>query len=64
MSKGNTTTASKKDAVVEGQKEVRFLLSPTGRFKLAYNAGDVASFNAEQAEEMIELGYAEEVVKE
>lgn len=39
--------------------KVKFLLSPCGKFKLGYNIGEVASFPALQAEELIEAGYAE-----
>ena len=58
MAKNNDTAASKKDAAVI---KVKFLVSPTKRFNLAYSAGDEAEFDKNQATEMIELGYAEEV---
>lgn len=37
---------------------VRFVLSPTGKFGLAYSVGDQAEFSSEQAKELIESGYA------
>ncbi|KQS45918.1 hypothetical protein ASG38_15015 [Flavobacterium sp. Leaf359] len=40
-------------------KKVRFILSPTGLYGLGYNIGDVAEFEAKQADELIESGYAE-----
>lgn len=42
-------------------KKVRFLKSPTGAFKLAYNVGDITALPVEQAELLIESGYAEAV---
>jgi len=48
--------AKKKET--EGQKEIRFLLSPTGLFGLGYNAGDTAFVDEAQAAEIVEAGYA------
>lgn len=39
--------------------EVKFLLSPTGKFNLAYNEGEVAEFEEKQAAELVEANYAE-----
>lgn len=52
----NNKTAALKDAAVTS---VKWILSPTGRFNLSYEPGDVCDLNAEQAQEAIELGYAE-----
>lgn len=38
--------------------KIKFLLSPTGKFQLAYNVGEVAKINELQANELIEAGYA------
>jgi hypothetical protein len=37
---------------------VKFVLSPTGKFNLAYNVGEKASLPKLQAEELIDAGYA------
>jgi hypothetical protein len=39
---------------------IRFIKSPTGRYNLAYSAGNVVAFEEKQAREMIESGYAVE----
>lgn len=39
--------------------KVKFLKSPTGLYGLGYNIGDKASVDSNQADEMIETGYAE-----
>lgn len=39
-------------------KEVEFVVSPTGKFNLAYEVGDIAFFPTEQANELIESGFA------
>lgn len=39
--------------------KIQFLLSPTGRFNLAYNIGEVAKINELQANELVEAGFAE-----
>lgn len=39
-------------------KEVEFLVSPTGKFNLSYEVGDIAFFPTEQANELIESGFA------
>lgn len=39
--------------------EVKFILSPSGRFGLGYHIGEVATIEKELATELIELGYAE-----
>ncbi len=38
--------------------KVKFLKSPTGICKLAYNAGDEGEIESKQAEELSEIGYA------
>ncbi|WP_119792051.1 hypothetical protein [Flavobacterium anhuiense] len=45
-------------------KTVEFLVSPTGRFLLAYNVGDVATLGENQAQEVIDAGYAKLVEKD
>jgi len=40
-------------------KKIRFLLSPTGAFGLAYNAGDEAEIDTAQADELVDAGYAQ-----
>lgn len=53
-SKPKETTAVKaKEKLIKG----KFLLSPTGRFNLAYNAGESASLPELQAIELEEAGY-------
>ena len=42
-------------------KKVKFILSPTGKFNLAYNATDEAELLVELADALIEAKYAEEV---
>lgn len=44
-------------------KKVKFIVSPTGTFKLAYSVGEEGTFEAKQADELIEAGYAVEVKK-
>lgn len=39
-------------------KRIRFVLSPTGVFKLAYNVGEEAVLEEKQADTLIEAGYA------
>jgi len=40
-------------------KKIKFLLSPTGKFGLAYNAGDVVEgFEDKQAAELVDAAYA------
>ena len=39
--------------------KIQFLLSPTGKFQLAYNVGEVVKINELQANELVEAGYAE-----
>lgn len=57
------TTASDSGAVVnkEGLVKVRFLLSPTRKFSLAYSAGEEGDFEEKQAAELVESKYAEYV---
>lgn len=68
MSEKVNTPATQEEAGVEkvakatGKEKsvkVKFLLSPCGKFKLGYNVGEVASFPALQADELIEAGFAE-----
>lgn len=65
----NTATSSEEVAVEKVAKatatgkekkvKVKFLLSPTGKFNLGYNAGETAILPELQADELIEAGYAE-----
>lgn len=51
---------AKKDVVAKEKKlKVKFKVSPTGKFGLAYNVGESGSFNEAQATELVESGYAE-----
>ena len=46
--------------VKEGKKvKVKFKVSPTGKFGLAYNVDETGYFNSAQATELVESGYAE-----
>lgn len=47
----------------KGKIKIRFIASPTGKFKLAYNKGEEADFEIKQAAELIEAGFAEKVKK-
>ena len=47
----------------ERKVKVRFLLSPSGTFNLAYNVGEEGSLEEKQAAEVVEAGYAEYVDK-
>lgn len=51
------TTAT--EVVEEGLISVVFLLSPTGKYNLAYSVGEVAEINVNQAEELVLAKYAE-----
>ena len=49
-------------AKVKAKKiKVEFINSPTGVLNLAYNEGESASFEAKQAKELIDKGFAKEV---
>lgn len=48
-----TTPVKAKEKLIKG----KFVLSPTGRFGLAYNAGESASLPELQANELEEAGY-------
>lgn len=46
----------------DGEKiKIQFLISPTGLFGLAYNEGEIAEVEKEQALELIEAKYAKKV---
>lgn len=45
----------------DGNVKIKFLLSPAGKFLLPYNVGQVVSRPANEADEMVELKYAEYV---
>jgi len=51
--------AKKETATKEKKLKVKFKVSPTGKFGLAYNVGESGSFNEAQANELVESGYAE-----
>ena len=42
--------------------KIKFIKSPTGLFKLSYNAGDIGDIDKKLAEECISAGYAEAVI--
>ena len=44
-------------------KKVKFLLSPTGIYQLAYFVGDIAALPADLADELVENKYAELITK-
>jgi len=52
-----TNKADKKEA--KKTLKIKFVNSPTGVYKLAYNVGDVAKLPAALATELIEAKYAE-----
>lgn len=52
--KKETTPTSKKI-------KIKFLLSPTGRFNLGYNVGEIAEMDEKQATELIDAEYAKKV---
>tara|TARA_R110002167_G_scaffold112367_1_gene284750 strand:- start:3975 stop:4145 length:171 start_codon:yes stop_codon:yes gene_type:complete len=41
--------------------KIKFLLSPTGKFKLGYAIGDECEIESKQAQELIDAQYAEKV---
>ncbi len=43
----------------EKTKKIKFILSPTGKFGLAYGVDEIVEMNANQANEIVESGYAE-----
>lgn len=43
----------------EKSKKIKFLKSPTGEYKLAYNTGDSASLPESQANTLVEDKFAE-----
>lgn len=49
--------------VDQEEVEVFFIVSPTGKFGLAYNVGEKGFFNSAQAIELVESGYAEFVTE-
>ena len=53
------TVADSSDKKTAKVVKVKFLLSPTGKFNLAYNVGEIAKINALQANELVDAGYAE-----
>lgn len=54
-------TKSNRKENKKGEVQIKFLLSPAGKFLLPYNVGQVVWHNANQADEMVELKYAEYV---
>jgi hypothetical protein len=44
-------------------KKIKFVLSPTGAFKLGYSVGDVVSLDEAQADALIDAAYAVPVEK-
>jgi hypothetical protein len=43
----------------EKKSKIKFILSPTGKFGLAYGVDEIVEMNANQANEIVESGYAE-----
>lgn len=56
-----TDSKSNRTENKKGEVKIKFLLSPAGKFLLPYNVGQVVWHNANQADEMVELKYAEYV---
>ena len=50
-----------KKKIVPKYLKIRITRPPAGVFMLPYNVGQVVSHEIKQAQEMIDLGYAEEV---
>lgn len=57
-SKSDTAAKSKAETKLKNKK-IKFLLSPTGKYNLGYNAGEVAEINENQAQELVDAKYAE-----
>lgn len=57
------TAAASSGAAVnkEGLVKIKFLLSPTSKYYLAYSAGEEGDFEEKQAAELVEAKYAEYV---
>lgn len=53
MTKGTNKTSEETPKLIQ----VKFLVSPTGKFNLAYNEGEQASIPEPQAIELEELAY-------
>ena len=53
----NTENGSKEKPSKEELVKGKFLVSPTGRYNLAYNVGEEASLPKLQADELEEAGY-------
>lgn len=51
--------SANKPSEKEKQVKVKFLLSPVGKFSLAYVVGETGTFNSSQATELVEAKYAE-----
>jgi hypothetical protein len=43
----------------EKKAKIKFILSPTGKFGLAYGVDEIVEMNANQANEIVGAGYAE-----
>ncbi len=55
MAKVNKTASGETPKLIE----VHFIVSPTGKFGLAYSVGEKGFFNEPQAIELVDAGYAE-----
>ena len=56
MAKQNKPEITEKESAVT--KTVEFIFSPTGAYGLAYSVGEVAELPANQADELIDAGFA------
>jgi hypothetical protein len=58
------TQANEASAVkaTANEVEILFIVSPTGKFGLAYNVGETCFINENQANELVDAGYAELVI--
>ena len=52
-------TVKKPSVAKQKVLKVKFLLSPTAKFNLAYNIGEEGEFEEKQANELVEACYAE-----
>jgi hypothetical protein len=50
---------NKPSAAKQKVLKIKFLLSPTRKFLLAYNVGEIGDFEEKQANELVKAKYAE-----
>jgi len=59
--KGTGKVAKKATSRKPKTKKIRFLISPTGLYRLAYSAGQIATLPLKQADAIIKAGHGEAV---